>query len=71
LRTGEAGYLTRRLVEASQNIIVTKSDCGTLNGILMTEDNLMPLTKRVHGRCLAQDVTNQEGEVIFPRNTIL
>ncbi len=60
LKTADAGYLTRRLVDVAQNIIVNEYDCGTTDGINMTDENSMAVGKnlkdRSYGRYLAGDV---------------
>ncbi|MDR9402389.1 MAG: DNA-directed RNA polymerase subunit beta' [Halothece sp. Uz-M2-17] len=70
LRTADSGYLTRRLVDVSQDVIVREEDCGTQRGITLTsmtdgERTLIPLSDRLFGRTLAEDVVDPEtGEVI-------
>ncbi len=77
LKTADAGYLTRRLVDVAQDVIVAEHDCGTILGLDITdlkegEDIIEPLADRVLGRVLAADildpVTNkviaQRGEII-------
>lgn len=77
LKTADAGYLTRRLVDVAQDVVITAEDCGTLRGINMTalkdnEDVLEPLYDRILGRTALYDVidpvTNEllanEGELI-------
>jgi len=71
LKTAEAGYLTRRLVEASQTIIIRISDCQTNAGLCIKENDEISLTKRIYGRCLASDIINDKKEVILTRNTLL
>src|SRR4051794_38169715 len=71
LKTAEAGYLTRRLVEASQGIIVTSLDCQTSSGILLEENEIFPLSQRVYGRYLARDLFNKNQEVILPLNNLI
>jgi len=61
LKTANSGYLTRRLVDVSQDVVVTGEDCGTTNGLLMTPiveggDVLEPLRERVLGRVLVEPV---------------
>ncbi len=74
LRTADSGYLTRRLVDVAQDLIVREEDCGTQRGITLTsmtdgERTLIPLEERLFGRALAEDVTDPEtGEVIAQRN---
>src|SRR5690606_29441153 len=61
LKTANSGYLTRRLVDVAQGLVVTEDDCGTENGILITPlveggDIVEPLRERVLGRVAAIDV---------------
>ncbi len=67
LKTSDAGYLTRRLVDVAQDLIVTEDNCGTQNGIQATpiididakgEKILEPLRERITGRCPVFDVTH-------------
>ena len=77
LRTADSGYLTRRLVDVSQDVIIRESDCGTERGIpLMSmvagDKVLIPLSDRLLGRVLAQDAIHPEtGEVVASRNEAL
>ncbi len=77
LRTADSGYLTRRLVDVSQDVIVREIDCGTQRSIGATsmrdgERVLIPLAHRLLGRVLAEDVVDQEtGEVVAQRNQII
>lgn len=74
LRTADSGYLTRRLVDVSQDLIVREEDCGTQRGLTLTsmtdgERTLIPLEDRLFGRALAEDIVDPEtGEVIARRN---
>ncbi len=61
LKTANSGYLTRRLVDVAQDLVVTEHDCGTSNGLLMTPhieggDVVEPLGERILGRVVAEDV---------------
>jgi DNA-directed RNA polymerase subunit beta' len=61
LKTADAGYLTRRLVDVSQDVVISEEDCGTLRGIAMTalkdnEDVIEPLSDRIEGRTSLHDV---------------
>jgi len=61
LKTANSGYLTRRLVDVAQDLVVTEVDCGTREGLLMTPiieggDVVEPLRERVLGRVLIEDV---------------
>ena len=71
LNTATAGYLTRKLFDVSQDIVVSEEDCGTKEGIVIRSENLsgieIPLSKNLHGRFLAEDVKNEGGEVMFKR----
>ena len=70
LKTADAGYLTRRLVDVSQDVIVTENDCGTLRGIVrreIKEGNVVTasLYERILGRVSVHDIIHPEtGEVI-------
>ena len=74
LRTADSGYLTRRLVDVAQDVIVREIDCGTSRCITaksMTDGDrvLIPLSTRLLGRVLAEDVIDPKtGEVIAKRN---
>lgn len=77
LKTANSGYLTRRLVDVAQDVVVTEPDCGTTGGLTMTPlieggDVVEPLTERVLGRVLLNDVIHPEtGEVAIPADTLL
>ena len=81
LRTADSGYLTRRLVDVAQDVIVREEDCDVstinlkLERALLAEETLDAieiLNEALTGRVLAEDVVNAEtGEVIIPRDTIL
>jgi DNA-directed RNA polymerase subunit beta' len=72
LRTADSGYLTRRLVDVAQDVIVTIDDCGTQDGIWTSVDEMPDTESFVHqitGRAAAQDVLDPEtGDVIVERN---
>ncbi|MCH9610324.1 MAG: DNA-directed RNA polymerase subunit beta' [Chlamydiales bacterium] len=66
LKTADSGYLTRRLVDVAQDVIVTEEDCGTLNAIEVSAirqgtEELLPLKDRIYGRTAADD-TYQPGD---------
>lgn len=77
LKTANSGYLTRRLVDVAQDLVVTAHDCGTTEGIEMKPhieggDVVEALHDRVLGRVLIEPVINPKtGEVLFPENTML
>ncbi len=61
LKTADSGYLTRRLVDVSQDVIITEEDCGTLNGIEVSaikqgQEELLPLKDRILGRTVCEDI---------------
>lgn len=61
LKTADSGYLTRRLVDVSQDVIIIEDDCGTLNGIEVSaikqgQEELLPLKDRIYGRTVVDDV---------------
>jgi DNA-directed RNA polymerase subunit beta' len=61
LKTADAGYLTRRLVDVSQDVVISEEDCGTLRGIATSalkdnEDVIEQLADRIEGRTSSQDV---------------
>jgi DNA-directed RNA polymerase subunit beta' len=75
LRTADSGYLTRRLVDVSQDVIIREFDCGTSRGLTlgaMTEGGkiLIPIGTRLMGRVVGEDVVHPTTKkVIAPRNT--
>ena len=77
LRTADSGYLTRRLVDVSQDIIVREEDCGATSGIVVSDiiAGQVPVEKlydRLVGRYTVGDVINEEtGELIVPANTMI
>ena len=76
LKTADSGYLTRRLVDVAQDVIIRDHDCGTSNGILMTdisdgEKVVAPLTERLLGRTIAEDIKDAEGNVVVPAGTTI
>jgi DNA-directed RNA polymerase subunit beta' len=69
LKTADAGYLTRRLVDVSQDVIINEEDCGTLRGnatsaLKDNEEIVEPLSDRIIGRTSLHDVLNSKGEII-------
>jgi DNA-directed RNA polymerase subunit beta' len=61
LKTADSGYLTRRLVDVAQDVIVTEEDCGTLSGIEVSaikqgQEELLPLKDRIFGRTVCDDL---------------
>ena len=70
LKTADAGYLTRRLVDVSQDVIINTVDCGTLRGVTVTplrknEEIVEKLSDRIRGRVALEDIVNpRTGEVV-------
>jgi len=65
LKTADAGYLTRRLVDVAQDVVITEEDCGTLRGIATSalkdnEDVIEPLSDRIMGRTSLHDIYNPQ-----------
>ncbi|NNJ95765.1 MAG: DNA-directed RNA polymerase subunit beta' [Gammaproteobacteria bacterium] len=77
LKTANSGYLTRRLVDVAQDLVVVNDDCGTENGLIMEAiieggDVVMPLDELVLGRVVAVDVTRAgSDEMVIPAGTFL
>jgi len=78
LKTANSGYLTRRLVDVAQDLVVTSEDCGTGNGLVMTPlveggDVVEALRERVLGRVVAEDVylPGEDDEPTAPAGTLL
>jgi len=77
LKTANSGYLTRRLVDISQDLVITENDCGTDQGLTMAPiieggDIIAPLGDRVLGRVLVEDVLKEgSNEVIVEAGTVI
>ena len=77
LKTANSGYLTRRLVDVTQDLVVTEDDCGTQNGFLMKAlveggEVIEPLRERILGRVLASEVIDPEsGNELFAAGKLL
>ena len=69
LRTANAGYLTRRLVDVSQDVIITEDDCGDSDGLVVSreeaEKNGEDFFKKLAGRFLAQDLLDKKGKLLL------
>ena len=75
LKTADAGYLTRRLVDVSQDVVISETDCGTINGILADdlkegEDIIEPLSERVLGRTVLEDFI-EDGKTKIKSGTMI
>jgi DNA-directed RNA polymerase subunit beta' len=77
LKTADSGYLTRRLVDVSQDVIVREEDCGTHEGYEVSEikegnEIIESLAERLTGRYSAEDIIDPKtGEIVTPRNTYM
>src|SRR5688500_15927441 len=70
LKTADAGYLTRRLVDVAQDVVITEEDCGTLRGIATSalkdnEDIIEPLSDRIEGRTSLHDVYDPQTDELI------
>ena len=77
LKTANSGYLTRRLVDVTQDLVVVEEDCGTVNGAMMKAiveggEVIEALRERILGRVTSRDVVNPEsGETLYEVGTLL
>jgi DNA-directed RNA polymerase subunit beta' len=77
LKTANSGYLTRRLVDAGQDVVVTMHDCKSLGYVEVGDlrepgELISPVSRRVYGRVLAEDLKDPvSGEVIAARGTLI
>jgi len=72
LRTADSGYLTRRLVDVAQEVVIREHDCGTTNYIEMALRKNDRLNELLLGRVLAVDMADPEtGEIVYVRNELL
>ncbi|MGB0360059.1 MAG: DNA-directed RNA polymerase subunit beta', partial [Endozoicomonas sp.] len=78
LKTANSGYLTRRLVDVAQDLVVTEDDCGTTHGLMMAPhieggDIVEPLGDRILGRVVAEDVLKpgSDSEIAVPAGTLI
>ncbi|MGV3730999.1 MAG: DNA-directed RNA polymerase subunit beta', partial [Sphingopyxis sp.] len=76
LKTANSGYLTRRLVDVSQDCVVIEEDCGTTRGmemraIIQGGSTIASLGERILGRTTLEDVVDKDGNVIAPVGTLL
>lgn len=76
LKTANSGYLTRRLVDVAQDVVVTEADCETLQSVTVTSlieggEVVVELKDRLLGRVLAEDIVSSSGELIVERGVLL
>jgi len=75
LKTADAGYLTRRLVDVAQDVVVYEHDCGTINGILISdlkegEEIIEPISDRILGRTILDDFVDR-GKVVVKAGSVI
>lgn len=75
LKTANSGYLTRRLVDVSQNVVVVQHDCGTELGVSVRpvpyEKGSAPLSERIIGRTAAENIVDQSGKIIVGQHELI
>jgi len=75
LNTAKAGYLTRRLVDVAQDVVITEEDCGTKEGKIARRENIsgieIPLSKNIRGRVLAADLKDKNDNVVYKRGFLI
>ena len=74
IKTASSGYLTRKLVDVAQDVMITTVDCGTLGGITKTtdEEEESPFSERIFGRTAADDIIDlSTGEVLVPKDELI
>ncbi len=75
LNTAKAGYLTRRLVDVAQDVVITEEDCGTKEGKMVSRENIsgieIPLSKNIRGRVLAEDLKDPKGKVLYKKGFLI
>jgi DNA-directed RNA polymerase subunit beta' len=75
LNTAKAGYLTRRLVDVAQDVVITEEDCGTKEGKMVSKENIsgieIPLAKNIHGRILAEDLKDSEDKIVYKKGFLI
>ena len=75
LNTAKAGYLTRRLVDVAQDVIITEEDCGTREGKLVRKENIsgveISLSKNIRGRILAADIKDKKENVLYKKGFLV
>jgi DNA-directed RNA polymerase subunit beta' len=75
LNTAKAGYLTRRLVDVSQDVVITEDDCGTKEGKFVRRENIsgieIGLAKNIRGRVIGADIKDEKGKVIYKKGFLV
>ncbi len=75
LNTAKAGYLTRRLVDVAQDVVITEEDCGTKEGKMVSRESIsgieIALSKNIRGRVLAADLKDESGKVVYKKGFLV
>ena len=75
LNTAKAGYLTRRLVDVAQDIVITEKDCKTKEYKIATKENIsgieISLAKNIFGRILAKEIKSNKGKILYPKGHLI
>jgi len=75
LGTARAGYLTRRLFDVAQDIVIFEDDCKTKKGIYIEKESAsgieIPISKNIEGRIIQEDMLNSKGKIIFEKGRLL
>ncbi len=75
LNTARAGYLTRRLFDVAQDVMITEDDCGTKDSIVIKKESAggieVSIAKNIRGRVLAEEVKDAKGNVLFKKGALL
>ncbi|HEY0908077.1 MAG TPA: DNA-directed RNA polymerase subunit beta' [Candidatus Paceibacterota bacterium] len=75
LNTARAGYLTRRLFDVAQDVMITEDDCGTKDSIVIKKESAggieVSIAKNIRGRVLARDVADAKGNVLFKKGALI
>jgi len=75
LNTAKAGYLTRRLVDVAQDVVVTEEDCGTKEGKMVSKENIsgieISFSKNIRGRVLASDLKDSNGNIAYKKGFLI
>ncbi|MBI2046066.1 MAG: DNA-directed RNA polymerase subunit beta' [Parcubacteria group bacterium] len=75
LNTAKAGYLTRRLVDVSQDVVIAEEDCGTKESITITAEDVsgihVPLSRNVRGRVLASDIKDENDTILYKHGSLV
>ena len=76
LKTAEAGYLTRRMVDVAQDMVISEVDCGTTQGLMIGalkdgEEIIQPLSARIVGRVLQEDVRDADDKIVVKSGQLI